>query len=162
MSGRAARQRVLLAAALGVCLALPTGASARMATFPEGIFGSVRESRETGDLGGLELRLFRQGERLMAEVVLCEGWCNVSHVVPVTVTDGGYRLRFSERYEGAGDGGELVTDVELVPAGKGFRARISSPGQSEPASWDDAYRLRPLKQPYGLAVAHPDGEPRGR
>ncbi|QDK31939.1 hypothetical protein [Sphingomonas sp. IC081] len=133
--------------------------AAQATAFPEGIFSSVHESRETGDLGGLELRLFRSDERLMAEVVLCEGWCNVSHIVPVRLVDGRYRLRFVEHYEGSGGGDDLITEVELLPAGNAFRARLSSPGQAEASSWDDAFRLRPLKQPYGLAVAHHGGEP---
>lgn len=153
------RQRIALG--LGVTLACtvaaPAQAAAPPSAIPDGLYGSVRESRETGDLGGLELRLFRERGVLLAEVVLCEGWCNVSHVVPVQATASGYSLRFTERYEGADGPAEIVTEVSLQREGKGLRARLSAPGDGAAAEPGEDLRLRALKEPFGLAVAQREG-----
>jgi hypothetical protein len=38
-----------------------------------GIYGSVQDGPEAGDMSGYELRFFRKGD---VPMVVCDGWCN--------------------------------------------------------------------------------------
>ena len=62
----------LAAAASLACAASATAAP----VIAPGIYGNVRVSRETGDLGGIELEIRALGQ---VETVLCEGWCNETY-----------------------------------------------------------------------------------
>jgi hypothetical protein len=43
---------------------------------PSGIYSSVRESKETGDRGGVEFRLYAEAKPAYVEAVVCEAECN--------------------------------------------------------------------------------------
>jgi hypothetical protein len=148
------RRRALLLAALGTVLAIGPAVAKEAAAWPQGLYGSVRMSEETGDLGGMELRFFAQGEQPMVESVICEGWCNESYIVPLERTATGFSFRFVERYEG----GEGVVDtamrVTLTAARGGFRAHLTADADPGTPSWEEDPLLRRLKRPFGLSVVH--------
>lgn len=52
-------------------------------TIVPGIYSDVRMSGETGDLGGLEIRLDQGSDSRAVEFVHCEGWCNAVERRPV-------------------------------------------------------------------------------
>lgn len=144
---------VALGAALALCSPMPAVAG-EAAAWPSGLYGSVRMSKETGDLGGMELRFFSQDGRPMVEAVLCEGWCNASHIAPLERTAQGFAFRYVERSTSEQGATEEVLRVTLVPARGGFRAALASNGEPATPLWEAAAQLRRLKQPFGLAVVH--------
>lgn len=145
-----ARRFVALATALAASAPAMAGESA----WPEGLYGSVRMSKETGDLGGVELRFFAQDGRPMVEAVICEGWCNASYTAPLERTPQGFAFRYVERYTSAEGATEEVLRVTLVPARGGFRAVLASAAEPATPLWEEAAQLRRLKRPLGLAVVH--------
>ncbi|WP_159981652.1 MULTISPECIES: hypothetical protein [unclassified Novosphingobium] len=111
-------------------------------------------SEETGDLGGMEIRFFAQGGRPMVEAVICEGWCNASYTAPLERTADGFAFRYVERYESSKGATEEVLRVTLEAAKGGFLASLAPEGEPQTLLWEEAARLRRLKQPFGLAVVH--------
>jgi hypothetical protein len=63
----------LLVAACNGSDAAPVKPDAAPVEWPDGVYGNVKLSEFTGDLGGLEVRFFREGTARMAEFTLCEG-----------------------------------------------------------------------------------------
>ncbi|WEK47330.1 MAG: hypothetical protein P0Y56_03335 [Candidatus Andeanibacterium colombiense] len=121
---------------------------AKEAPWPTGIYGNVRMSAETGDLGGLEARFSEQDGRHMVEYVLCEGWCNETIVTEVRRDGAGFA--FSGTAYSFIDGVRTpeVQHIGLQPKGGTFVATV---GET-----DDAWRagtLKQLKEPFGLTVA---------
>jgi hypothetical protein len=145
---------LLAALAAGSCTASP---AADQADWPEGIYGNVDMSPMTGDLGGFEVRFYRDGGRQMAEFVLCEGWCNRAYTAEVERA--GDELRFSHVEELIEYTDGKPTPVEgrqvayrIARAGEGLRYRYAIDGEPMPSD-PDANLLLPLQKPFGLAVA---------
>lgn len=126
--------------------------------WPEGIYGNVELSEESGDLGGFEVRFFLDGDKRMAEFVYCEGWCSRAYVAEVTRK--GERFHFShvEEYFTLDTNGALtrteggLVEYSVVRAGDGLIYGQSIDGQTI-AIGSDFSLLAPLDEPFGLSVA---------
>jgi hypothetical protein len=131
--------------------AATTGRAAQQQAMPEGLFGNVRLSPESGDLGGFEIRFYRQGDQPMAELVLCQGWCNQSYHSPVTRQGDGYAVSYTEMLTTEdGKGEALHMRFLLTPGGTGGFAV---------AGWynDEQFAMDPvvaIDMPFGLDVAN--------
>ena len=147
-------RRLAAALLLAACLAHPATAKAADPAWPQGLYGSVRMSPETGDLGGMEVRFFQAEGRAMVEAVVCEGWCNETHTAPLERTAQGFAFRYVERYEGGEGVSETAYRVTLTPARRGFRAHLNTEADPATPSWEVDPVLRPLKRAFGLQVAH--------
>jgi hypothetical protein len=122
-----------------------------------GLFGNVRMSAETGDLGGQELRFFKDADtgQAMVEFVDCEGWCNEAHRVPLMRDEKGAWFQYSET---------LNDDDGNIMIGEARRYRIARKGRNliltgifpncADCSAMGPYKLKPLKQSFGIAVAN--------
>jgi hypothetical protein len=146
---RAGAVLLTMAAALG-----GAPASAKEAAWPLGLYGSVRMSKETGDLGGMELRFFASEGKPMVEAVICEGWCNESYTVPLERTPQGFTFRFVEHYEGGEGSTDTALRVTLVPTRGGYRAHLANDADPSAPLWEEDPLLRKLGRPFGLAVVH--------
>lgn len=123
--------------------------------FPAGLFGNVCMSELTGDLAGMEVRLFEQADRPMAEFVLCEGWCNETFVS--AVERDGESFRFGHVEELLGDSvSRHQVDYLMTPEGAGYRLRSWYDGAELP--WGEGGMIRPLSEPVGLAVARDEAD----
>lgn len=118
-----------------------------------GIYSDVRMSGETGDLGGIEIRVLAGKDAGWAEAVHCEGWCNSLERVQILREMDGYRIDFPERsveYDEAGNRGkEMVTifPIHIRTTAKGLRV-ITGDGESRVTRL-----LKKQKQEFGLDVA---------
>jgi hypothetical protein len=113
-------------------------------TIAPGIYGDVRMSGETGDLGGVELSLPQGSDSRMVDFVYCEGWCNAVEQRPVRRGLGG--VAFSVQR------GEQTIDLSVQPDGP--RAVIVS------VDWGNGLqrrRLPRIDREFGLNVARYDG-----
>jgi hypothetical protein len=122
-----------------------------------GLYGNVRMSPQTGDLGGQEIRFFAdpQSGQPMVEFVDCEGWCNATYIAPLN--DGGshYWFEYKEKYY---DGEDNVVEegrrrYQLTFRGKTLILSGSFPDCTECTSMGP-YRLKRLKSSFGIAVAN--------
>ncbi len=159
MTAAHAKMRIGLAAlaafAAAACQA-QTGSVSR-AVPPQGIYGNVDVSEQTGDLGGFEVRFYEEAGKQMAEFVLCEGWCNRTYVAEVTRDGNAFRFSHIEQRYLHGEDGVKQIDGPLVE----YRVRWSGAGltyslayDGEPVDIDPAASLlAPLDEPFGLAVA---------
>jgi hypothetical protein len=143
---RAAAPSILLAAIASAACAKPIA---------PGVYGNVRYSPESGDLGGIELQLAGTGEAARVEFVLCEGWCGPSHTAPITLKENGFAFDYAEQYvdEHGPPAPSQGMHVYVSPAGTGLDVTVTpvdSPGAVV------RMRLKPLKGRYGLAVADRD------
>jgi hypothetical protein len=130
------------------------------AEVPQGIFSSVRDSEATGDMSGYEIRFFSQDHQPMAELTVCEGWCNAWCTVPVVQAGNRFEVRFDEHYDGAPtDHNRLVMAWGKVLAGKAPALRLVHWVNGKKLSFVAV--LRRVPKLYGLAVAR-DGEARCR
>lgn len=161
---RAVRLTAIAAAALLMAGSVTADAKGRQPPFPEGLYGNVAMSRETGDLGGFEVRLYSDPDTglPMAEFTLCEGWCNAVFTAEVKRTEEGFAFSHIETLESYDDNGVLVAQDHLVeyfltPAGKGWKVKLLYDGDDVTAG--ETWRIKPLKQPYGIAVARNNMEP---
>ena len=139
---------MIRAAAAALCLA-----AAACGDVPPGIYGDVRLSEATGDLGGMELELIGSGTDARAEFVICEGWCNTVIEAPVEFTDHGFTFHFVEHYpEPDGRSRNVRYDVDAVAVGNGLRVTVT-PADGAPAFTGDLPRI---DERFGLAVAAED------
>ncbi|KMS60041.1 hypothetical protein V474_11640 [Novosphingobium barchaimii LL02] len=145
--------RAPLVAALALLFAAPAAAD-EPPGWPVGLYGSVRMSEQTGDLGGLELRFFAEGGKPIVEAVLCEGWCNTSYIAPLERTAEGFAFRYFERYESGAGPSEEAVRITLKPVRSGFLATLTTESDPENRLWEEASKLKGLKQPFGLAVVN--------
>ncbi len=140
--------------ALLAALTTPAALSAQApAAWPNGLYSNVTTSEQTGDLGGLEVRFYEDGERHMVEIALCEGWCNEVHVSEVKREDRGFAFGFDETFTGAH--GDVPVPIRFVawPAGSGLAYSYYQNGENiDPAG--KPQRLRRTAKPFGLAVAN--------
>jgi hypothetical protein len=120
--------------------------------WPDGIYSNVHAVAETGDMLGLEIRFYRDGERHMAEFVSCEGWCNDTYVAEVVRGDSGFTLDYSEMFTGAS--GEVPVDMHIVlwPAGRVLNA-LTYQGRENTDTDGKPQRLRLASKLFGIAVA---------
>lgn len=105
-----------------------------------GIYGDVRLSAESGDLGGMELRLDQGSDSRTVAFVRCEGWCNAVERRPARRGLGG--LTFASEQAGR------VYDVTVQPDGP--RAVMVS------VDWGQGLvqrRLPMIEREFGLAAA---------
>lgn len=64
-----------------------------------GIYGNVTESKETGDRGGIELRLYSGVKYEYVEAVVCESECNGEGRYPIRYVPNGFIFSWkSSRY----------------------------------------------------------------
>ncbi|KPL67898.1 hypothetical protein SZ64_07065 [Erythrobacter sp. SG61-1L] len=106
-------------------------------------------SRETGDLGGLELRFYEESGRHFVEYVLCEGWCNETIVAELQRDGDSFVFEGSVEYtDSAGGITEVGQHFRLTPRGRKFRAALVEGDYSA-----ELGVIRPIRQPFGLAVA---------
>jgi hypothetical protein len=131
---------------------------ARQRPFPQGFYGNVTMSRETGDLGGFEVRFYTDPvtAKPLAEFTLCEGWCNSVDIAEVTRTEEGFAFSHHETLESYDDNGTLrevshLIEYQVIPAGKGWKVRLLYDGNDITAG--ETWRIKPLKQPFGLITA---------
>lgn len=150
--------RLALAAALLLAGGVATQAKPQQRPFPQGVYGNVTMSRETGDLGGFEVRFYTDPVtgKPMAEFTLCEGWCNITYIAEVTRTEEGFAFTKSEMIERYNDDGVLVeqphlTEYQVIPSGKGWKLRLLFDGDDVTAG--ETWRIKPLKESFGLDVA---------
>jgi hypothetical protein len=152
------RLGLALAAALGL---LMVSAAAKAAPIAQGIFGNVRDSEATGDMSGYEIRLFLQGADRMAEVTVCEGWCN--SVFTAKVAQHGPALEFGfdepELDQDYRPVGAVHNRMTLMPVPGGFRLRHWMHGQLVTPR---GVLLRRKAHAYGLAVARDTQKERAR
>ncbi|MBA4767736.1 MAG: hypothetical protein H2049_08885 [Porphyrobacter sp.] len=149
---------VLLAATLLLAGAIGADAKDRTRPFPQGLYGNVEMSGETGDLGGFEVRFFTDPAtgKPMAEFTLCEGWCNTAYIAEVTRTEDGFTFSHVETLEAYNDSGTLteedhVVQYHVTPSGKGWKVRLLYDGDDVTAG--GAWRIQPIEAPFGLVVA---------
>jgi hypothetical protein len=142
------RLGLALAAALGLLMV----SAAKAAPVAEGIFGNVRDSEATGDMSGYEIRLFFQGADRMAEVTVCEGWCNSVFTARVARHGAALELAFDEPEldQDYRPVGAVHNRMILMPAPGGFQLRHWVHGQL--VTPRDVF-LRRRRYAYGLAVA---------
>lgn len=125
--------------------------------WPEGLYGNVTLSEFTGDLGGLEVRFFREGTARMAEFTLCEGWCNAAYIAEVRRDGDGFAVTHQESYATydtqRGDGtATAVVTYRFTRAGDGLAVQLARDGQALEMG-DEPWLIRPLERPFGLDVA---------
>lgn len=120
--------------------------------WPSGLYSNVRMSEQTGDLGGLEVRFYEEAGRHMAELALCEGWCNDVHVSEVTRGDKGFVFGFTETFTGAQ--GDVPVPIRFVAwrAGSGLAYSTYQGGEKIDYNGKPG-RLKRTAKPFGLAVA---------
>ncbi|APG62835.1 hypothetical protein LPB140_08570 [Sphingorhabdus lutea] len=122
---------------------------------PVAIYGNVSMSEETGDLGGIELQFYQKNGQQMAEIVICEGWCNQSYHVILHPWGRGYRFSYAELYRNAD--GEIINSDKFTywiePAGKYYKIYDDIKGRPS-LFGGKAGRLKKLSQRFGLAVAN--------
>ena len=136
------------AAAAALCLA-----AAACGQVQPGIYGDVRLSEETGDLGGMELALVGTGAEARAEFVVCEGWCNEVIAAPVEFTDDGFTFHYVEHYpEPGGRSRSIRYDVSAVTIDNGLRVTVTPADGAAPFTGD----LPRIDERFGLAVAAED------
>jgi hypothetical protein len=140
---------------LALTMAAPSIAKDKPA--PAGLYGNVRMSPQTGDLGGQEIRFFTDPKtaKPMVEFVDCEGWCNSTYIVPLMQDAMGYGFEYTAHY---GDEAGKITDSITT------RYRIKQKGRriiltgtfSSCIDCDPLgpHILKPLKQSFGIAVAN--------
>ncbi|MFW2829938.1 hypothetical protein [Sphingomonas sp. ID0503] len=121
-------------------------AAAAPPSIASGIYGNVRMSRKTGDLGGIEIAVHADDAAPFAEVVVCEGWCNEGRRVVLERTAEGFAFDFVEVVEGGEGEVTFRSRMTIRPAGKGIA--ITSTGDVVQEA-----RLPRLKTAFGLAVA---------
>ena len=141
----------MIRAALVCCLAATACAPAGAEVVPPGIYGDVRLSEESGDLGGMELELIGTGSDAQVEFVFCEGWCSWSHKGPVEFTDDGFDFHYVEQYSYAdGSAARARMDVQVIRIADGVRVTVTPADNSyEPFSLN----LPLIGERFGLTVA---------
>ncbi len=120
--------------------------------WPEGMFGSVEMSGETGDLGGFEIRFYQEHDRPMAEFTLCEGWCNESFHSPVSRDGDAFVVEHIETLIGPKGPEPHQVRFRLTPVATGLRFESWYDGQQLP--WGDNYILPPIDAALGLDIAN--------
>lgn len=141
-----------LIALAGLFLMSCTDPAAPAAAWPDGIYGNVKMSGETGDLGGFEARFYRDGERRMVEFVHCEGWCNVSYTSEVARDGSGFAFEHSldptvpEHIE------PRRMRFKVTPVGD--RLGLEGWHDGERIAWEASRTLPRIQQPFGLNVAN--------
>jgi hypothetical protein len=137
---------VIRAAAAALCLV-----AAACGDVAPGIYGDVRESETTGDLGGMELELIGKGDDARAEFVVCEGWCNTVIEAPVEFTDDGFTFHYIEHeYAPGGRSTSVRYDVDAAEIDNGLRVTVTPANNRAGAFSGDLPRI---DERFGLAVA---------
>jgi hypothetical protein len=154
-----------LALTLMIGLALPPSMMAALAApakakgvqpIAPGIYSDVRMSEQTGDLGGIEIKILGGKDSGWADVVYCQGWCNTVDRTKIVREMNGYRVDYRESYFEMDDKGNrsnetvMVTPMHLRPTAKGL---MVTHGEGE----DRRTRvLKRKKNEFGLDVARKD------
>jgi hypothetical protein len=125
---------------------------------PSGLYGNVRMSEQTGDLGGQEIRFFTDPKtaRPMVEFVSCEGWCNSAYTVPLLRDSIGYMFEYTEKYTDATTGApsdSITIRYRVKQKGKRIilTGTFSSCTECDPLG---PFTLKPLKHSIGIDVAN--------
>lgn len=150
--------RALLPALASLAALCGSPGAAEEQPFPQGLYGDIRYGRESGDLGGFEVRFYRDAAtgRHMAEFTLCEGWCNEAHTAEVTRDGDGFTFSHIETLTTFDGERPVASEDHLVVyrvtrAGKALRVQQTYDGQD--MTGDQPWRIRPIRKPYGLEVA---------
>jgi hypothetical protein len=128
------------AIAIGLLAVLIAGA----APAPGGSFGNVFEHPETGDLLGIELAFLPDAGEV--EIVMCEGAC--AHVVrvPYAFRDGAFRFTYRDA---------AMPATPMTVRWRGRNLIIASPK----SDLVPPTVLKPLRSPFGLAIARGEQKP---
>jgi hypothetical protein len=140
-------------------------AAQRPVAFPDGLYGNVSYGEESGDLGGFEVRFYveaRTGRR-MAEFTLCEGWCNEAFTAEVTREGESFVFSHVETlvtYDGDRVVGREEHQVRYRVTRAGAALRVHQTFDGQDMTGARPWRIRPLRKPYGLAVARREQDAR--
>lgn len=135
-----------------VAVAGPIAARDRQPPFPDGLYGNVSLSEESGDLGGFEVRFFTDpvSGRRMAEFVLCEGWCNAVSTAEVVRDGDGFAFSHEEALLFTdGSRGKQRVRYRFVPVGRALLVSYDA----EDGFVSDPWRIMRLRKAWGLEVA---------
>lgn len=136
--------RALVASAALLSGGLSAQAAQDDADIDPGIYGNVKTSRVTGDMGGLEIEIHPDGRTV--EMTLCEGWCN-------SIEQRTYRTRDrSIEYEYREEQTEFVMKLRMRRKGKNLlvEQQLVQSGTAMPT---EQFLLKRLKTRFGLAAA---------
>jgi hypothetical protein len=139
---------------IALCYATTVSAAEKAAL--SGLYGNVRTSAQTGDLGGQEIRFFTDPKtaKPFVEFVDCEGWCNSTHTVPLMRDAIGYWFEYTSNFT---DGDGQITDTIIIRyyiKQNGRRIILTGSFSSCPDCDPlGPYKLKPLKTSFGIAVA---------
>ena len=138
--------------AIALALVACAPACAEKLSALHGVFGNVRMSAETGDQGGIELRLFEVSGKPMVEIVDCAGSCDWKYAVPVVRDGSWYRFAYDEMEDdGAGQLKKGVRYLNIIEvAGQNLKLIRSVLGD---AAVPTIILLKPLKSINGLRGA---------
>jgi hypothetical protein len=121
--------------------------------WPTGLYSNVASSEQTGDLGGLEARFYEEeGGRHMAEFVLCEGWCNETHISEVVREGQAFGFGFVEIFTGAAGAVPVKVRFVVRPLRGGLSYAMYQDGKAVDFGRAPG-TLRRTKKPFGIAVA---------
>lgn len=108
-------------AALAACAAQPPATR---------IYGDIRYSEETGDLGGMWVELIRVGPATEVFFVSCEGACNGGGTFPAERVDGTLRFTAVEQWSRS-SGEPITTTTRYVAVPQGRSLIVTSPDVPE-------------------------------
>jgi hypothetical protein len=117
----------------------------------DGLYGDVRQSRQTGDLNGYEIRLFHEGGKAKAELVVCEGWCNEVSRAQVKPDGSAWIVGFDETLRGYGGAPDEVLHNRLRLVAAHGSLVLSHVVNGKLAS--HGVRLKPQRKLFGLQIA---------
>ena len=104
-----------------------------------GLYGNVVESEETGDRGGIEIRLFAEADKPYVEAVVCESECSGEGRYYIRPTDKGFA--FTWRNPQFTDSSEIIFEV--------WKSGETVWIEGNDGHWMRE-KLKPLKKPLGL------------
>lgn len=90
----------------------------------------------------------------MVEWVFCEGWCHRSYETELKIDVDGYE--FTDTLDGVGDDPSASGrfHVTLTPKADALYAVMTYLPHDSSVPEDEPYRLKHLRKPFGLDVAH--------
>ncbi len=146
-------------ASLSLASAIPSlakPATKQIAPLAPGIYSDVKMSANTGDLGGIEIKILAGADTGWAEAVYCQGWCNTVDKNRIVATKTGYRFDYRESYsemDESGKGTKESVSTTIMYIQKTSTGLLVTTGDGEGRR---AHRLKKQKKEYGLSVARND------
>ena len=122
-----------------------------------GVYSNVFRHPETQDLLGTEIEIHASVRHPYAFVTLCEGGCNQSYRVPVTIVGNRIELSFAEQYvqyPSRLPAEKITYRITGRLSGRTLKVRLQG-GAYSSVEW-----LPRREKRFGLAIAHPAPEER--